>query len=269
MIGRSLDISPASLPAFPPGTVWLCGAGPGDPGHLTLYVVSALRQADVIVHDALVDPRVLDFAHPEAEIIFAGKRGGKPSIAQDEIGEMLITLARQNRRVLRLKGGDPFVFGRGGEEALVLAEAGVPFRVFPGITSGLGGLAMASIPATMRGVNQAVILATGHSADDHTRLDWAALGRLKLPLVLYMAVRTLPDIAAALVAGGMDADTPAAVIENATLPDERIMVSTLDRVAKDLERQAFGPPALVVIGEIVRLREELRLLALQAAREAV
>jgi len=269
MIGRMMEDLPGLMPLFQPGTVWLCGAGPGDPGHLTLYVISALRQADVIVHDALIDPRVLDFAQPEAERIFAGKRGGKPSIAQDEICDTLVSLARRNLRVLRLKGGDPFVFGRGGEEMLALAEAGVPFKVFPGITSGLGGLAMASIPATMRGINQAVILATGQSADHHTGLDWIALARLNLPVILYMAVRALPRIADQLIAGGMAPETPTAVIENATLPDERILISRLDRVATDLQHSAFGPPALVVIGEVVRLREQLRRLAFQAAREAV
>ncbi|WP_144294935.1 uroporphyrinogen-III C-methyltransferase [Rhodoligotrophos appendicifer] len=245
------------MPCFRPGSVWLAGAGPGDPGHLTLNVLSALSQADVIVYDALVDARVLEMANPSAERVFAGKRGGKPSFPQEDISEGLISLARANRRVLRLKGGDPFVFGRGGEEALALIEAGIPFRVLPGITSGLGGLAVASIPATMRGINQAIILATGHSADDHTELDWLTLAKLAIPVVLYMAVRTLPHITSQLMLGGLSAATPVAVIENATLADERILVSNLKDVCADVERQDVGPPALIVIGGIVSLRAAL------------
>src|ERR1700723_2514524 len=158
----------AGVPVFVPGTVWLAGAGPGDPGLLTLDALAGLAQADVVVHDALVDERVLALAGPQARREFAGKRGGKPSATQADISERLIVLARGGHRVLRLKGGDPFVFGRGGEEALVLAGAGIPFRVIPGVTSGLAALAAAAIPATMRHINQALIFATGQgAADEH------------------------------------------------------------------------------------------------------
>src|SRR6202142_3090963 len=154
------------LPRFPPGEVWLTRAGPGDPGLLTLHAVNALGQADIILYDALVHDAVLHLARAGVALEFAGKRGGRPSPDQRDITERLIELARQGHRVLRLKGGDPFVFGRGGEEAAGLAEAGVPFRVIPGVTAGLAALAAASIPATLRGTNRAVILAAGHGADD-------------------------------------------------------------------------------------------------------
>src|SRR5216683_8246196 len=154
------------VPVLAPGHVWLAGAGPGDPGLLTLDALAGLSQAEVVVHDALVDKRVLALAGPQARLEFAGKRGGKPSATQADISKRLIELAKAGERVLRLKGGDPCVFGRGGEEALALAAAGVPFRVIPGVTAGLSGLASACIPATMRGVNQAIILATGHDPDE-------------------------------------------------------------------------------------------------------
>src|SRR5262245_35999299 len=156
---------PRSIPILEPGHVWLAGAGPGDPGLLTLDALAGLEQADVIVHDALVDKRVLALAGAQARFEFAGKRGGRPSATQVDISKRLIAFAKAGERVLRLKGGDPCVFGRGGEEAMALAAAGVPFRVIPGVTAGLAALAAASIPATLRGVNQAVIFATGQSAD--------------------------------------------------------------------------------------------------------
>jgi len=248
------------MPTLEPGEVWLVGAGPGDPGYLTLFALAGLAQADAVVHDALVGARVLALARPEAERIFAGKRGGKPSAEQADITAQLIALARRGRRVLRLKGGDPYVFGRGGEEVLQLAEAGVPFRVVPGITAGLAGLAVAGIPATLRGVNQALVLATGHGADREDGLDWAALARFGQPLVLYMAVAHLPRIAAALVAGGLDPQTPAAAIACASLPGEQVVTAPLVGLAEAAQAAGLGAPAIVAIGRIVGTRE--RLLAL-------
>ncbi len=247
----------AGFPALEPGHVWLAGAGPGDPGHLTLHALAGLLQADVIVHDALVDPRILALAPPQAEHVFAGKRGGKPSAIQSDITARLVTLARAQRRVIRLKGGDPFVFGRGGEEVLTLAREGVPFRVIPGITAGLAGLAAASIPATLRGVNHAVIFATGHGAEDQDAPDWAALGRLNQPIVLYMAMHNLGAIAAALMQGGLAAATPTAVIASATTPEERILITTLGEAPDAVERAEIAPPAIVAIGGIVAMREQL------------
>jgi uroporphyrin-III C-methyltransferase len=244
-------------PVFAPGEVWLVGAGPGDPGLLTLDALAALLQADVVVHDALVDARVLALARTGARLKFAGKRGGKPSIAQEDICTQLVEHARRRLRVLRLKGGDPFVFGRGGEEMLALAAAGIPFRVVPGVTAGLGGLASAGIPATMRGVNQAIILATGHDPDEDSNIDWCALARTRQPIVLYMGLRNLDKIARALMRGGLPASTPAAVIASATLTDQQVIASTLDSLASEAHAAHIAAPAMVVIGEIVRTRQQL------------
>jgi uroporphyrin-III C-methyltransferase len=243
------------VPVLAPGHVWLAGAGPGDPGLLTLDALAGLSQANVVVHDALVDPRVLALAGAQARLEFAGKRGGKPSATQSDISRRLIELARAGNRVLRLKGGDPFVFGRGGEEAMTLAAAGVPFRIIPGVTAGLAALASASIPATLRGVNRAIIFAAGHGADED--FDWAPLARTSQPIVLYMVMHNLERIAAALMAGGRDPQTPAAVIASATTPSERILVSTLQRLAADVRENDFQPPAIVVIGDIISVRERL------------
>ena len=245
------------VPVLAPGHVWLAGAGPGDPAHLTLHAVAGLLQADAIVYDALVDRRVLAIAPAGAERVFAGKRGGKPSVEQADIAETLIALARAGRRVLRLKGGDPCLFGRGGEEMLSLAEVRIPFRVVPGLTSGLAAMALASIPATMRGVNQAIVFVTGHCGDAGEEIDWAALARLKQPIVLYMAMRTLGGIARALMDGGLDPATPAAAIASAATPDERIAVSTLARIAAAVTQAGLAPPVIAVIGGIVAVRERL------------
>jgi len=245
----------SAVPVFAPGHVWLAGAGPGDPGLLTLDALAGLSQADVIVHDALVDARILALAGTGARREFAGKRGGKPSATQADISERLVALARAGGRVLRLKGGDPFVFGRGGEEAAALAAAGVPFRIIPGVTAGLAALAAADIPATMRGINRAVIFAAGHGAEED--FDWAPLVRAGQPIVLYMVMHNLERIAAALIAAGLGGETPAAVIASATTPDQRIIVSTLEKLAATVRAQNIEPPAIVVIGEIVRMREKL------------
>ncbi|HKY94457.1 MAG TPA: uroporphyrinogen-III C-methyltransferase [Kiloniellales bacterium] len=263
----SLESLLAALPQLEPGMVWLAGAGPGDPRCLTLETLSALRQAEVIVHDALVDGRVLALASPGAELILAGKRGGKPSWDQGAITATLIARARAGRRVLRLKGGDPFIFGRGGEEIFGLAEARVPFRVLPGVTAGLAALAQHNLPATMRGINHAVVLATGHGAPGEPGPDWAALARLAQPLVLYMSLHKLEEIAKALVAGGLSPDTPAAAIQSTTLPEERLAIAPLAEIAAAAAAAGIEPPAIVVVGKIVAARERLaELLAADAAR---
>ncbi len=246
----------SGVPVFAPGHVWLAGAGPGDPGLLTLDALAGLTQADVIVHDALVDPRVLVLAGEKARLEFAGKRGGKPSATQADICERLIVLARAGERVLRLKGGDPFMFGRGGEEVAALTAAGVPYRVIPGVTAGLAALAEAGIPATLRGVNRAVIFAAGHGADEE--FDWAPLVRTGQPIVLYMVMHNLERIAGALQEAGMPGDTPAAVIASATTPKQRILVSTLEELPAAVRSQNIEPPAIVVIGDVVKARAECR-----------
>lgn len=246
------------LPDFPAGEVWLAGAGPGDPRLLTVLAWHAVSKADDIVHDALVDARVLKLARTGAEFIKVGKRGGRPSPHQRDINEILIERARLGRRVLRLKGGDPFVFGRGWDEAMALHAAGIRFRVIPGLTSGLAGTALVGIPATSRDTNHAVVLAAGHRAEDgRSAADWEALARLGQPLILYMPMAQLPEIAAALARGGLSADTPAALIQSATTGAERVVESTLGTLAVDASREGIGSPSIVVIGAIAGLRKEL------------
>ncbi|MGE3366420.1 MAG: uroporphyrinogen-III C-methyltransferase [Rhizobiaceae bacterium] len=247
----------AHKPRLQCGHVWLAGAGPGDPGLLTLEVLSALEQADALVHDALVSPEIIELA-PQAEKIFVGKRGGRLSIPQGEINTILINLAKAGRKVVRLKGGHPLVFARGGEEALVLAEHDIPYRVLPGVTSAFGGLASAGIPATMRGVNGAIILATGFAAVSDDRPDWAALARTGQPIVIYMGLTHMAETIADLRAGGLADDTPAAFIENATLPQERTVIATLGSLVQTATRENIVSPTLIVIGGIVALRDQLR-----------
>ncbi len=247
------------LPEFEPGWVWLVGAGPGDPGLLTLYALQALKRADVVVYDALVDKRVLDCAGDKARLEFAGKRGGRPSPTQPDISRRLIELAREGKRVLRLKGGDPFVFGRGGEEALALVEAGIPFRLVPGITAGIGGLAYAGIPVTHRDANAAVAFVTGHSADGDIpdNLDWRALAKGVPVIVFYMALTHLNAIADRLIRAGRSPGDPVAVISKATTADQKVLISTLGGCAAAAAQAKIEPPAMVVVGEVVKLHSVL------------
>ena len=254
-----MEAPPFEFPELEPGWVWLAGAGPGDPGLLTLLAHHALRQADVVVHDALVDEAVLRLARPGCAVEYAGKRGGRPSPRQADISHRLVQLARAGQRVLRLKGGDPFVFGRGGEEALALVEAGVPFRIVPGVSAGIGGLAYAGIPVTHRDTNSAVTFITGHDLTGAVpaRLDWDALARGAPVLVLYMALKHLERIAERLIAGGRRAEEPVAIVSKAALPEQRVLETTLGACASDAAAQGVEPPCLVVIGEVVRLRSGL------------
>ncbi len=243
------------LPEFAPGSVWLVGAGPGDPGLLTLHGAHGLGCADVVLHDALVAPEILALAGPAARVEPVGKRSGRPGAAQLRINQRLIELARTGLRVLRLKGGDPFVFGRGGEEALALVAAGVPFRVVPGITSGIGGLAYAGIPLTHRTLSPSVALVTGHGAGGGVprEIDWAALARGARTLVLYMALGRLAEIAEALIAGGRAADEAVALLGDATTARQRCVRTTLGRAAADAADLQPGAPTLIVIGPVVGL----------------
>jgi uroporphyrin-III C-methyltransferase len=246
------------MPDFPPGEVWLAGAGPGDPRLLTLLALHAVRTADDIVHDALIDPRVLALKRDDAQLISAGKRGGKPSPHQKEINGLLVERARAGRRVLRLKGGDPFVFGRGWDEVIALAEAGIRYRLIPGLTSGLAATALAGIPATTRDTNHAVVLAAGHRADDEQSSgDWEALARLGQPIILYMPMTRLAGIIAALMKGGLPANTPATLLQSATTADERVVESTLGQLIEDARQHQIGSPAIAVIGAIASLRRQV------------
>lgn len=256
-----MPLSSEILPPFPPmvaGEVWLVGAGPGDPGLLTLMALHALRSADCIVHDALVDARILALANPDAERHFAGKRGGRPSAQQRDINELIVAEAKKGRRVLRLKGGDPFVFGRGAEEVRALVRAGLPYRVVPGLTAGLAAPALAGIPATSRETNHAVILAAGHrAAEGEDARAWEALAGTGQPIILYMALAQLANIAAAFERGGLPAETPATLISNATTDRERIIETTLGRLASDAEVSGIESPAVIVVGRNAALRAEL------------
>ena len=263
-----MDGLPNSLPCIEPGWVWLAGAGPGDPGLLTLLALAGLHSADVVVYDALVSDSVLRLARPGAVLEYAGKRGGKPSPKQADISRRLIRLARDGQRVLRLKGGDPFVFGRGGEEALALVGAGIPFRIVPGVSAGIGGLAYAGIPVTHRAVNSAVTFVTGHNAggDVPDEIDWAALSQGSPVIVLYMGLKHLAPIAARLLAAGRSPQEPVAVVSQATTPAQRVLETTLASAAEDADNSGIEPPCMIVIGEAVRLRSGLDWLGAMAGR---
>jgi uroporphyrin-III C-methyltransferase len=254
-----IDSARLGLPEFLPGSVWLVGAGPGDPGLLSALALHALDRADIVVYDALVDRRILALAPADATLDYAGKRGGRPSPSQPDISARLIRLARDGRRVLRLKGGDPCVFGRGGEEALALAGAGIPFRIVPGITAGIGGLAYAGIPLTHRDVNSAVTFVTGHSSGGTlpNGVDWEALARGSPVIVLYMGLRHLDAIAARLIAAGRGPDEPVAIVSKATTPAQRVVVTSLAEAAKAAAEGGIEGPTIIAIGEVVRLRATL------------
>jgi uroporphyrin-III C-methyltransferase len=245
-----------TLPALQPGWVWLVGGGPGDPGLITALGLKALGEADVILHDALIDDRLLALARPDAEKIYAGKRAGVKSCKQDEICDELVRQAKAGRRVLRLKGGDPFVFGRGGEEAQALARAGVPFRVVPGITAGIGGLAYAGIPVTHRDTNHAVIFLTGHDETGAMpqSVDWRAIATAAPVIVMFMAVKHLAAIADRLVAAGRDPADRLAVVSHAALPQQSVVETTLGAAATLTN---LPTPAIVVLGPVNRYREIL------------
>jgi uroporphyrin-III C-methyltransferase len=249
----------AGFPEIAAGSVWLVGAGPGDPGLLTLHAVHALEQADVVLHDALVAPEILTLCGPGARLEPVGKRAGQRSFKQLQINQRLIDLAGENLRVVRLKGGDPLVFGRGGEEALALAAAGVPFRIVPGVTAGYGALACAGIPATHRGLAQSVAFVTGHHAGggEARDVDWAALAKGAQTLVLYMALQRLPAITQALLAAGRDPQDPVAILCDATTPRQRFLRTTLGEapaVAAAVDRSSA---TLIAIGPVVALGDLL------------
>jgi len=246
-------------PILEPGWVWLCGAGPGDAGLLTLHGLNGLRQSDVVVYDALVGEEILDWVAPHTELLYAGKRGGKPSPLQKDISEKLITLAKEGKRVLRLKGGDPFVFGRGGEEAQTLVKAGIPIRIVPGISAGIGGLAYAGIPVTHRDVNQTVTFMTGHDqkGETPTSINWKAVSDGSHVIVLYMAIKHLERIANELLAAGRDRNEPVALVSSATTDAEKIYETTLEGLLSDPKVKEIKPPSIICIGRAVLLRQVL------------
>jgi uroporphyrin-III C-methyltransferase len=238
------------------GIVYLVGAGPGDPDLITVRGLRCLQRAEVLVHDRLVAPELLDEAPTSALRIDVGKEAGHHRCAQEEINALLVRHAQAGRVVVRLKGGDPFVFGRGGEEALACAAAGVAWEVVPGVTSATSVPARAGIPVTHRGIATSFAVVTGHCLGDD-RVDWEALARIDT-LMILMGLSRLPEVADRLLEHGRSAETPAAVISRGTLPDERVVVTTLGGLAETVAREGLATPALVVVGEVVRLRAELQ-----------
>jgi uroporphyrinogen III methyltransferase / synthase len=251
------------------GRVYLVGAGPGDPGLLTARALELIATADVIMYDRLIPSGALDGARADAELLFVGKEGGGPSVAQEHTQALLIERAQAGRTIVRLKGGDPFVFGRGGEEALALRAADIDFEVVPGVTAGIAASAYAGIPVTHRGLATAVALVTGHTqagsedspAGEQAAIDWPALAAFPGTLVLYMGVRQLPHITASLIAAGRPPAQPAAVVEAGTLPTQRTVQGTLETIAEVAREQHVRAPSITVIGPVAALAEEIAWLA--------
>lgn len=249
------------------GTVYLVGAGPGDPELLTLRAARLLQQADTIVYDHLVGDGILDLARAEAERINVGKQKCRHTMPQEKINGLLVRLAREGKQVVRLKGGDPFIFGRGAEEAEVLYAADIQFEIVPGITAASGVSCYAGIPLTHRDYAQSCLFATGHLKDNSLNLDWENLARPRQTVVIYMGLGALPDISRELVAHGRAAATPAAVIEQGTTCNQRVIVGTLATIAALAAAEGCKSPCLIIVGEVVALHEKLRWVSAGAIAE--
>lgn len=239
------------------GEVYLVGGGPGDPDLLTFRALRLMQKADVVVYDALVSPGVMELARRDAERIYVGKQRDNHTLPQEEINELLVRLAKTGKRVLRLKGGDPFIFGRGGEEIETLAEHGIPFQVVPGISAANGVASYAGIPLTHRDYAQSVLFATGHLRDNSVDLDWAALTRPRQTVVIYMGLVGLATICRKLIEHGLPPDWPVAIVQQGTTRHQRVMIGTLSDIAEKVEQAGFKAPTLTIIGEVVKLREKL------------
>jgi uroporphyrin-III C-methyltransferase/precorrin-2 dehydrogenase/sirohydrochlorin ferrochelatase len=241
-----------------PGWVYLVGAGPGDPELLTMKAARLIGEADVLVYDNLVSKAVLALARPEAELMYAGKERGNHSLPQEQINQLLVRLARTGKRVVRLKGGDPYIFGRGGEEVETLHADGISFEVVPGITAAAGVGSYAGIPLTHRNYAQACVFVTGHLQDGSMNLDWPGLARRRQTVVIYMGLSGLSHLCAKLMEHGLPADWPAAIVQHGTQPSQRTVTGTLTTLPELSVAASLRAPTLIIVGEVVSLRDKLR-----------